>query len=78
MDTRNKEIANYVTTKILDRLKAIAKQSLKPDKNKFFNPPTSGDDFYLLLLECLYNWSIFFQLPPDNKMQPSAFKIAVS
>lgn len=25
MDTRNKEIANYVTIKILDRLKAIAK-----------------------------------------------------
>jgi hypothetical protein len=38
MDTRNKELAKYVTTKILDRLKAIAKQSIKPDKNKFFTP----------------------------------------
>ncbi|CAD8169109.1 unnamed protein product [Paramecium pentaurelia] len=78
MDTRNKEIANYVTIKVLDRLKAIAKQSLKPDKNKLFTPPESGDEFYLLLLECLYNWSIFFQLPADLKMQPSAFKNACS
>ncbi|CAD8183439.1 unnamed protein product [Paramecium octaurelia] len=74
MNTRNKEMANYVTIKVLDRLKAIAKQSLKPDKNKLFTPPDPGDEFYLLLLECLYNWSIFFQLPADQKMQPSAFK----
>ncbi|CAD8099802.1 unnamed protein product [Paramecium sonneborni] len=78
MDTRQKEMADYVTIKILDRLKTIAKQSLKGDKNKLFNPPDPGDEFYLLLLECLYNWSIYFQLSTDQKMQPSPFKTVYS
>ena len=55
MDTRDKELAKYCTKKILTRLKEIAKNSLKPDKDKLFKTVdrTMIDDFYLLLIECL-------------------------
>lgn len=41
MDNRNKELADYVIKKILDRLKIIAKETLGKDRNKLLNPATS-------------------------------------
>jgi hypothetical protein len=49
-----------VSTKLLTRLKEIAKNAKKvPDREKIFSKPSDAEtieNFYQLLLECLFEW----------------------
>jgi hypothetical protein len=60
MDLKSKELGNYVSTKLLTRLKEIAKNAKKvPDREKIFSKPSDAEtieNFYQLLLECLFEW----------------------
>lgn len=64
MDSKNKEIGNYVASKILQRLSEIAKLTKKTsEKPKIFlkgSDNQSIDKFYIFLLECLAEWAQMF------------------
>lgn len=67
-----------MATKILSRLKEIAKMSKKPNERKkpFSKESKTAiiDDFYQLLIECLNEWNVQFPIEAGTQMTPSQYK----